>query len=389
MTESTVAYCDLTNSNEAGIALGEQINKEMNGNSPDIVIVFASSKYNYKELLQSIKNSCKAKLIMGCSSAGEFVGGKKGEGAVSVLAIRSSSMHFNVCLGKDLRVDRTSAAKELTNSLVGKTKPSFKYRTILLLADALAGHTDELIQQLTTLTAGTYQFFGGGAGDDAKFSSTHVFFGTEAITDAVVGLEILSHSPLGIGVKHGWAPSSKIMRVTEADGMKLVSLNSIPAAEVFEEHAEATGQKFDLANPMPFFLHNALGIQTEGGYKLRVPLSVQPDGSLMCASNIPVGASVCIMKTTSNSSIEAAKIAVESALEQLQGRKPKAALFFDCVASRLRMGGDFGLELATLEKSLGENTQIAGCNSYGQIARVEGQFSGFHNCTAVVCIIPD
>lgn len=31
----------------------------------------------------------------------------------------------------------------------------------------------------------------------------------------------------------------------------------------------------------------------------------------------------------------------------------------------------------------------AGCNTYGQIARAEGQFSGFHNCTAVVCVIPE
>jgi hypothetical protein len=31
----------------------------------------------------------------------------------------------------------------------------------------------------------------------------------------------------------------------------------------------------------------------------------------------------------------------------------------------------------------------AGFNSYGQIVRAEGQFSGFHNCTAVVCVFPD
>ena len=32
---------------------------------------------------------------------------------------------------------------------------------------------------------------------------------------------------------------------------------------------------------------------------------------------------------------------------------------------------------------------FAGFNSYGQIVRAAGQFSGFHNCTAVVCVIPD
>jgi hypothetical protein len=43
-------------------------------------------------------------------------------------------------------------------------------------------------------------------------------------------------------------------------------------------------------------------------------------------------------------------------------------------------------ELLYLEKYCGQ--RHAGCNTFGQIARGEGQFSGFHNCTAVVCIIP-
>ncbi len=59
------------------------------------------------------------------------------------------------------------------------------------------------MEDLTRLTAGTYQFVGGGAGDDARFQQTHVFYGTEAYTDAAVALEILSHKPIGFGVGHG------------------------------------------------------------------------------------------------------------------------------------------------------------------------------------------
>ncbi len=109
----------------------------------------------------------------------------------------------------------------------------------------------------------------------------------------------------------------------------------------------------------------------------------------MCASNIPKGATISFMKSTASSSVLAAKTAVDTALSNLNGRKAGAALFFDCVATRLRMGKEFGLELETLENSLGSETKLAGCNTYGQIARVDGQFSGFHNCTAVVCIFPE
>jgi hypothetical protein len=77
-------------------------------------------------------------------------------------------------------------------------------------------------------------------------------------TDAVVALEILSNKPLGIGVDYGWQPASRPMRVTEAEGLRLASLNAVPAVEVFEEHAETTGQPFDTGDPLPFFLHNVI-----------------------------------------------------------------------------------------------------------------------------------
>src|SRR6185437_491486 len=151
-------------------------------------------------------------------------------------------------------------------------------------------------------------------GDDARLARTHVFLGTSAVTDAVVVLEILSDSPIGIGTSHGWQPASAAMRVTESAGMSLLSLNAAPAVEVFQEHAEATGQSFDRNAPLPFFLHNLIGIDTGDGYKLRVPLAVQGDGSLACAAEVPEGITAHIMGTSAASAADAAAIAARAAL---------------------------------------------------------------------------
>jgi hypothetical protein len=388
MTKSSVVFTAIKESKQAGESLGKQILSSFDNKAPDVVIVFASSRYDYQLLLKAIKKTCKPVLLIGCSSAGEFVSNKQGEGAISALAITSSEMQFSIGIGRNLQKGVKGVAKDILSVFTGKNSLKYPYKSALVLADALAGYTDQLIDELNWMTAGTYQFFGGGAGDDAKFSKTHVFYGTKAYTDTAVALEILSQKPLGIGVRHGWEASSRPMRVTEADGMKLVSLNAIPAVEVFKEHAKATKQKFDLADPIPFFLHNVIGIKTVNGYQLRVPLSIHSDGSIECASDIPVGATVSIMKTTSRSASQAAKDALEDALLQMNGEKASIALFFDCVATRLRTGDKFSSELSTLQKGLG-STQYVGCNTYGQIARVDGQFSGFHNCTAVVCVIPE
>jgi hypothetical protein len=176
--------------------------------------------------------------------------------------------------------------------------------------------------------------------------------------------------------------------VTEADGLKLVSLNGLPAVEAFEEHAAAKGDKLDRASPIPFFLQNILGIDTGNGYRLRVPLAVNEGGSIHCAAEVPVGSVVRIMKSSHQSAADAAERATEAAIAAIGDREPKAALFFDCVATRLRCGEHFATEVAAVTNRIGD-AALVGCNTHGQIARAEGQFEGFHNCTAVVCVFPD
>ena len=382
MTKSTTAHSKTQNSYEAGKELGTQIINSLGG-APDALILFASSRHNFSSLLKGVHETCQPKVLVGSSSAGEFTAHAFDEGAVSAVAFRSSEMRFNAAVGHNLRGDREAAAKEIIRNFNGVTNHDFSTKAALVLTDALAGHADDFVEHLTKLTVGEYQLFGGGAGDDAKFTETHVFFGTEAVPNAAVALEILSNKPIGIGVRHSWEPATPPLRVTAADHMQLISLNNVPAADVFKDYAAKLGETFKPSDPIPFFLHNVLGIATPAGFKLRVPLSVNEDGSIQCAANVPVGSIVHIMSPRGSSALSA----TEAAVEQLQGEKPEVALFFDCVATRLRMGREFGCELEKVKDALGA-ANYAGCNTYGQIARSEGQFSGFHNCTAVVAVFP-
>jgi len=385
-TRSAVVYTAIENSKEAGEALGAQISEQLE-NAPDVVILFVSPKYEATILVEAVNQRCGAKIIVGCSSAGEFTNETQGEGRACAVAICSSQLQFAVGIGRGLSNDRHKAAEDMVRDFRCGKEGSNEYCSALILTDALAGHADELIEELTLVTGGSHQFFGGGAGDDADFRRTEVFVGNEIASDAAVALEMISEKPIGIGVRHGWKPATTPMRVTESRGAVLVSLNASPVLDVFREHAQSTNQNFDEDDPMPFFLHNILGIETGDGYKLRVPLAVNPDGSILCAAEIPQGAAVCVMSTDSASAREAAANATRAAVEQLNGHQPGVALFFDCVATRLRMGREFGNELEALKEVLGE-TQFAGCNTYGQVARTTGQFNGFHNCTAVVCVLP-
>ena len=136
------------------------------------------------------------------------------------------------------------------------------------------------------------------------------------------------------------------------------------------------------------FLHNVIGIRAGDGHRLRVPLAVQEDGAILCAAAVPEGAVVHIMKTDAASAVLAARKASSEAVRALDGARAAAGFVFDCVATRLRLGREFENELDACARVL-EPAGFVGCNTYGQIARAEGQFSGFHNCTAVVCVLPE
>jgi hypothetical protein len=292
-----------------------------------------------------------------------------------------------VGVARGISSDAAAAARQIVSGFGGLNDYSFPYRSALVMADALAGHADVLVDELTLATGGQYQFFGGGAGDNAQFQRTSVFCGREVLNGAAVALEILTEKPIGVGVRHGWAPASAPFRVTEADGMRLVSLNGLPAAEAFEAHATTTVQTLDRAAPIPFFLHNILGIEAGDSHRLRVPLAILDDGSVLCAAEVPQGSVVYIMRASAASAVEAAQEATLAALAALGEHKPQAALFFDCVATRLRMGDQFGEEVGIVRDQLA-GADLLGCNTHGQIARAEGQFEGFHNCTAVVAVLP-
>ena len=387
MTQSCSTITAQRDSSRAGVEIGRAIRDSFAG-AADAVIVFSSARHDYPRLLAALAEASGTRVIGGSSSAGEFTHHTRGEGHVSALGLRSDSMRFSVGVGRNLSRQPLQAARDVVAGFAAAGPASMPYRAALVMTDALAGHTDAVVEELTLATGGNYQFFGGGAGDDGRFQNTHVFAGTEAMSDAVVALEMLSLRPLGIGVSHGWQPASGGLRVTEVDAMRLVGLNGAPARQAFEDHAEATAQTFDPAEPLPFFLHNVLGIRTGESFRLRVPLAVDADGAVACAAAIPLGAIVHIMKTSEASAVKAAEQATRSALESLGGNRPGAALVFDCVATRLRMGHAFDDELRACADLLSP-AGFVGCNTYGQIARAEGQFGGFHNCTAVVCVLPE
>ena len=65
MTRSATARTDLADSADAGKALGHQIAAALCAERPQVVILFASSAYEYTALLRGIRDSCDPEILVG------------------------------------------------------------------------------------------------------------------------------------------------------------------------------------------------------------------------------------------------------------------------------------------------------------------------------------
>lgn len=387
MTEFAVVHTDFPEGSRAGRALGLQITEAMQ-QPPDVVLLFASPLYDHALLLRALKQSSQASIILGCSSTGEFAPGLRGTGMACALALRSSEMLFTLSTGRRLHTHPHLAAQQVMASLHSQPMARYPYRSLLLFFDGLSFQSGDFLYRLTQLMRGSHQFFGAAAGDDGQFRSTSVFAQTKVLPDTAVALEILSQKPVGIGVQHGWRSASRLKRITSAEGRRIFCIDEQPAVEAFLQHAYETEQEFDTTNPSPFFRCNILGVVRDtSSYMLRAPVALHPDGSISCASEIRQGAEFHFMTSTIETVTRAAHEASMMAVQHLYGCTPGAALFFDCVSTKRRMGDQFLQELRAFKEVI-ETPCYLGCAVHGQISRDTGQYGDFFNCTPIVCIFP-
>src|SRR5579883_2631123 len=104
------------NSIAAGAELGRSIRKRFNGQSPAVVIVFASPVYAYSSLLAALRAECRPNAVVGCSSAGEFTGeGILSSSAVAV-ALSSDDIRFKVHVQRNITTNIREAAYSLAAS---------------------------------------------------------------------------------------------------------------------------------------------------------------------------------------------------------------------------------------------------------------------------------
>ncbi len=383
------------NSFEVGKNAAQQAMEGLSGAEPSLALVFCSSVYDYDEVVKGVRSLTKDTVLVGSSSAGAFT--EKGVAPKSVVVglISTDTYKVHAGIGTGLRESPAKAVEEALKG-IPTTIEGYPHISAIILQDGLAGKGEET----SLMTAATFgqeaHLFGGAAGDELEFKATTVICNDKCLEDAVSICVIHSKRPLLGGVKHGHKAITEDLTVTKAEGSTLYEVNGRPAWEVWQEQTKERAATVGL-DPYklsddeigPYLIRYELGLNVDEGIKVRVPLAKNDDGSLGFGCSIPEGVVFRILESSKEDQIEAARQAAENALSVIDdGTKLAGALIFDCVCRGIILGEDFCQGLDAIGKELG-GVPYAGFETYGEIAMSPKTFSGFHNTTTVVMLLPE
>ena len=390
-TAMTVGHAASGSGDVQGRAAAEEAMGALVG-APVLGLLFASSRLDLEQVGKGIAAVIgKDVPLLGCSTAGEFVTDRISSGGTALALIASDELGIATGFAEGLRGSTTRAVRQLVEGLRRGRRtpapPGAGQRTVLLLSDGMAGNGEGLVDAVAMECGGGAAVVGGAAGDDAAFKETAVLLDGRVARDAVVACELTGRRKIGVGVHHGWCAASRPGKVTRAEGARLIAIDDRPAIEFYREHARAKGLELTPENQNQFVFTHELGIVLMNDeLKVRAPLSVLDDGSIHCATEVPVGQQVRVVEGDHDAIVAAARQAAEAATRELGGQPLAGCVVFDCVARKMVLGDAFRREVEAFAEVA--RAPVMGFNTYGEIARVRGQLSGFHNTTAVVCAIP-
>ncbi len=353
-----------------------------------LLIAFASEALDLPSLLAGITERTGGAPLIGCSTAGEIAPDGPGDASVVVTAFGGPGFEAVASLSRAVSERLRDAGAEVAGAL-RQLSDTHEHRVMILLTDGLAGDQQEIVRGAYGVAGAAVPMVGGCAGDDLMMRTTHQFFGTEVLENAVVGVALASDAPMGIGVRHGWRRVGDPMLITDAADNRVLTIDGQPALDVYLHRLDAPGEAGDDPDAfVRFAATHPLGLARRRGEE-HVRFVAGADfgqRTLACIAEVPAGALAWFMEGDDASVLAATDAACADALAPLGGRPPLGLMAFDCIARRSVLG-EAGIkrEIDRISHH-SSGAPVSGFYTYGEIARTHG-ISGFHNQTLVVLAV--
>ncbi len=318
--------------------------------------------------------------IIGCSSSGHVLGEEISHAPLVATAVQFHSSQVKVSTVDFNEGDDTqSMVSQMVSELAGDG-----LQHIFMLSDGLHVNGSELVRGINEVTP--VPASGGMAGDGARFQETWVIGDDEPRQNRVVAIGFYGSSlKISSGSFAGWTEFGADRTVTRSQGNVLYELDGQPALELYRHYLGEYAS--DLPNSGMRF---PLSIRAGDGAQevIRTLLAIDEESkSIVFAGDVPEGYTARLMKPDMEALIEGAGRAAE--MIDRANEQAALALVVSCVGRKLVMSQLVEEELEEVQSVLGENVQLVGFYSYGEISPSHqgGMTCDLHNQTMTLTTI--
>lgn len=373
-----IGTSDAENPADAGAAAAEQAADDID--DADLVYVFSGSDLADGAMLAAVDDAFDAPIV-GCSTGGEIFETDVQYGSVVLMALSSDELEVGVGRGTGISDGERDAGKAAAEAALEDLDADGDVR-FSVFSTTLTGNGSDVMRGVRDVIGEDGHATGGMAGDDWDLEETYVYHGDEVVTDGLVVAAVTGPHRETHGIHHGLEKTGDVYEVTSSDANIVHELDGRPTIEVYRE---LFGEK---ANNDQFLMTKPLGIEVgEEEPRLRDPLIVQDDGSIVYAAEVQEGSKVYMMESPPDQVIEAAKTAAREAVEAADAEPDeiRGAIMHDCVCRWNCLLDDEtrAEEMEAVKEVIGGDVPVIGWYTYGEIA-LPRALAGVHNQTLVL-----
>jgi hypothetical protein len=366
----------------AGREAAEQALEKAGVAKPDFVLMFGSSGYDQRSLLEAVREITEGAPLTGCSAAGTINGEDADESNSSVLVtvISSDELQWHNGLATGLSAEPRAVGQQVAKELL----PHLSSDTIGLFVfpDGLTEIFDHFFAGLEENLPND-QFlplWGGGAG--------HRHFNAEAPTfqycDDEVVSDGVSYALLSGEAQTAWAISYSVIPiggeriVTRSEGNVIYEIDGKPATEVLKEYLpedaltdEGDWLRYAISLALCF---KAPSYMKDEEYVVRgIPRVNLTDGSITVQSDVEEGTSIWFSSRDKEKITTGFDRMATRINEQLGGENPKLVFQFECdTRGKMMFREQEKLELLKrFRQSVGPEVPWVGFYTLGEIGPVE------------------
>ncbi|MDA8098888.1 MAG: FIST C-terminal domain-containing protein [Nitrospiraceae bacterium] len=251
---------------------------------------------------------------------------------------------------------------------------------------------DQMVPNIATILDGLYlsladrvRYLGVNAGSETFRPIPCLFDSTRIAQGGAIALLLDNHP--GAVVEHCYQAPERLVSATATEGNRIITIDWRPAFEVYRETVRSEyGVVIDGSNFYQYAVHFPFGIVRAGNEIIvRIPVALQPDGSLFCVGEIPPNSVLTLLRAPEVDSVRTVDALVQG-LKNLCGDPAGAdILAFYCAGRKIHLGDRADWELAQLGNRSGA-ANVAGALSLGEIGHsLQWGYPLFHNGALVCC----